>query len=880
MDTTQINKALGHLFDEEQRRLVFWNDPESEFVSMIKDLDLDGVTVLCLDDEPALEVKIRIEREDTEGKYLLYSAREEPDPEIDWFLDLRLYSYSFRADRASIILDQLGLVNQHLREHLTRRRKFFDSKVRLQKLQAIVEPDDNEADLDIKMLAVVAGADQPELFNIIRTLYHDMAKSESGEDPVAVLENMPSAWSAIVKYDLDEPLWRMVKTAFGYEEEIPNLKNFLIRMLVTDISHHLATDLPSSFVSLLLPKTGRSNAVVFLGQWRDSSSRATSYDRLSIEVALRIKLEDKLSSFEIKDLIDTYTFLDVEKAIISRLRNLVEETAETIDRDYVRDVVVSRQAGHWASLTAAGAEEVPRTVFNAVYRAIFAAAELFDLRQAHSSGFHYDDAVSMFKAYNETLFRFDQLYRHFCEHADVAEAKGWNVVKQLREAIETTYTNWFLVSFGIEWGRLIELGGEDSLLSRWRLDGTHNQHCFFDRFVKPRLDEAENRRAFVIISDAFRYEAAEELFRELNGKYRIEATLTSQLGVLPSYTALGMASMLPHKTLEYHENGAVLANGKSTAGIEPRGEILANVNGIALRADDLIALKKEDGRTLVADSRVVYIYHNIVDSTGDTAATEDQTFAAVRRAITQLSGIVRYIVNNLNGNFVLITADHGFLFTESAPDQTDKSRLGEKPEGTIIAKKRYLLGRDLGEHPAAWSGSTKITADADGNMDYLIPKGSNRFHFSGGAKFIHGGAMPQEIVVPVITIRHRKDKGSRDKTATKYVPVHVLGAGHKITTSRHRFELLQMEAVSDRMKPVTLRVAVYDDDTPVTNIESVIFESKSESLDDRRKWVSLTLKGGDYDKRQTYRLILQEVDTGIEHEAVDITIDRAFTDDF
>jgi hypothetical protein len=43
-----------------------------------------------------------------------------------------------------------------------------------------------------------------------------------------------------------------------------------------------------------------------------------------------------------------------------------------------------------------------------------------------------------------------------------------------------------------------------------------------------------NRRAFVIISDAFRYEAAQELTAELNGKYRFEATLSSQLGVLPS----------------------------------------------------------------------------------------------------------------------------------------------------------------------------------------------------------------------------------------------------------------------------------------------------------------------------------------------------------
>ena len=886
MDATQIITALNRLFNEEQWRLVFWNDPESEFAGAVNDLELDGVTVLCLDDLPALEAKIRIEREDAEGKYLLYSACEEPDPEIDWFLDMRLYSYSFRADRASIILDQLGLANQHLREHLTRRRKFFDNKERLRKLQALVEPADNEADLDLKMLAVVTKADQPELFNIIRTLYHDMATPENGaslfnsEEPMAALENTPSAWDAIERYDLDEPLWRMVKTTFGYEEEIPSLKNFLIRMLVTDVAHHLQADVPSSFVSLLLPKAGWSNAVVCLDQWRDSSSKAASYDQLSAEVALRIKLADSLGAFDFEDLLGTYTFLDVEKAIMSGLRHRVEATAEMIDCDLVQSIVARRQAGHWASPSAVGATEVPRAALSAVYNAILAAAELFSLRQTHASGFQFEDAGAMFKAYNESLFRFDQLYRHFCEHADAAESEGWNVVKQLRDVVEATYSNWFLVSFGVEWGRLVEQGGADSMLSRWRFDGVPSQQKFFNHFVKPTLDKADNRRAFVIISDAFRFEAAEELTRDLNGKYRFEAALSSQLGVLPSYTALGMASLLPHKTLSYQDNGAVLADGKSTAGIDPRGEILAGVNGIALRAEELIALKKEEGRAVVADSRVVYIYHNIVDAAGDSASTEDQTFAAVRRAIAQLGDLVRYIVNNLNGNFVLVTADHGFLFTESAPDQTDKSSLGDKPDGTVIAKKRYLIGRGLGEHPAAWGGSTKVTAGADGDMDFWIPKGSNRFHFAGGAKFIHGGAMPQEIVVPVITVRHRKDKSSRGKTATKYVPVHVLGAGHKITTSRHRFELLQMEPVNDRMKSVTLRVAVYDDETPVTNIETVTFESSSESIDDRRKWVSLTLQDREFDKRRPYRLVLQEADTGIEHEAVDVVIDRAFTDDF
>ena len=50
--------------------------------------------------------------------------------------------------------------------------------------------------------------------------------------------------------------------------------------------------------------------------------------------------------------------------------------------------------------------------------------------------------------------------------------------------------------------------------------------------------------------------------------------------------------------------------------------------------------------------------------------------------------------------------------------------------------------------------------------------------------------MLQEIVVPVITVWHKKDKAVRAVTKTKPVTVHVLGTSHKITAPRHRFKLL------------------------------------------------------------------------------------------
>ncbi len=66
----------------------------------------------------------------------------------------------------------------------------------------------------------------------------------------------------------------------------------------------------------------------------------------------------------------------------------------------------------------------------------------------------------------------------------------------------------------------------------------------------------------------------------------------------------------------------------------------------------------------------------------------------------------------------------------------------------------------------------------------------------------------------------------------------------------------------------------------MTSIETVAFESQSDSIDERQKSVILTLQDRELDKKTPYRLVLRDGDTGIEQLSVDVTIDRAFPDDF
>jgi hypothetical protein len=135
MDNKQIKEALQGIFAKEKHRIVFWYDGEQEFAETLPELGRDDANVLRLDEYSPLEVKTRLEIEDAENRYLLYAPHHESAAEDDWLVDLRLYSQTFHADNASIIVNDFGLENQAVgsfaREHLA----FFRSAGRWERLK-------------------------------------------------------------------------------------------------------------------------------------------------------------------------------------------------------------------------------------------------------------------------------------------------------------------------------------------------------------------------------------------------------------------------------------------------------------------------------------------------------------------------------------------------------------------------------------------------------------------------------------------------------------------------------------------------------------------------------------------------------------------------
>jgi hypothetical protein len=233
-------------------------------------------------------------------------------------------------------------------------------------------------------------------------------------------------------------------------------------------------------------------------------------------------------------------------------------------------------------------------------------------------------------------------------------------------------------------------------------------------------------------------------------------------------------------------------------------------------------------------------------------------------------------MNTLNGGLVLLTADHGYLYQDAPLELADKSALDEKPEGAVKAKKRYLLGRNLGSIPQAWHGSTAVTAGTTDSLDFWVPKGYQRFHLVGGARFVHGGAMPQEIMIPVLTVKSIESEQAKSRP----VGISLLGSVRKVVTNKQRFELIQTEAVSDRVLPRTVTVSLRDGDQVVSDLATLTFDSGSALLDERKKSVVLTILAGQYDRQRDYALVIRDAETQAEIDRVPFKVDLAFTNDF
>lgn len=847
MDLTQIEQSLQLIRSRHDltrgRQLIFWYDPAGEFADTFAELmPPEGMEKEVLSGTPfAVKYKLLVENPDT--SFLLYAPFAEPRALDNWLLDLQKQAVLYSADRATLLFQQYGLEQRSLQGYFKAHLPFFKAKKRGEALGTIgLTKDCGEMDLRIAMMCSLAGLKAADAGQLIR----EVLKQGLAEDDNAL-------WQELAKYFAPDEFWQVVEHQLGTQASSSSLRELFLRLALTHLQHDLGTALPENLrAKTIEPST---KAYVFVNNWLRHTVDAPRWAKLSRQLAPDLQIDQLAHSLHPGSYSKVETFDAFDQALV---RAAVETlTSDNPDLTGLQRWLKDRKPLFWYQ------------DYSSHYQALEAATDFSDLLQRHP-GPYSGDAEALFAGYADAYHHIDGAYRRYVTASDRVTG---DALKPLTERIEKAYTFSYLELLGEAWSEALE-----GLAGSWSVP-VKKQWWFYEHHVAPVLNGSDREKVFVLISDALRYEVAAELRESLVTELRGEATLTPMVSVLPSITKLGMAALLPRKSLSVGENGEVLADGLSTQGLEARLGVLnaTGVSSLTIKATELLAMSRDQGRHTFQPHRVVYIYQDHIDAVGDKPASEREVFVACERAIAELNALVRKIANQLNGTNILITSDHGFLYQRQALAHHDKV---DRATGAIIdSGRRHSLGRNLSQ-PIGTQTFTLPYLEGD-DLQAQSPRGTLRYSLQGaGAQYVHGGASLQEVCVPLLSYKHvRASKG--DDGPSHKVGVFVSTPTHKVTNNHFTLRLVQVEPVSARVRARQVLVKfVNEDGQAVTNSYPLNLDSAAAQASDREYIARLTVAQSNLDQDEPYYLVIIDSEDELEILREPWQIKLAFTDDF
>lgn len=845
MNLQEIRNFLKELFskplgDGKKRHIVFWYDSSEDFTQDIDELDIENVKVIKLTDKNAFWAKYHIEKEDTTSNILVYSNMEKPVPSEDWLYDIFCYSEEFSTDRATVIMRELKVIDPSLKEEFKLYNTFFKNKERIAAFKNLEIQDYTKEKVHIGVLSVLTKVKLMDIEEIIKAILKEYLDGNNKiYDDIKKFGDLDSLWNLIVKY-------------YGYGFEEKSLERFMAMLLVTNMNETIKFQLPKQYETFISKKS--TNCIVFINHFMNNSKDGEYYDKMQELIAEKLKLNELLEKNGSETFISCDIFEDIDKIVLRRIISLLKDEVEEYSK-YL-NFIGSRRTMHFYEK------------YKSEYKCVKWAINLLNKKRELDSNIKAESSYDMFKSYIKDYYYIDKAYRKFYYHYDNCIDK--DELNNLKERIENVYNNWYLQELSIKWFNSLEKGNS------WRIEGLRWQDNFYKEFVKYGKE-----RVFVIISDALRYESAEELATRLTNERKGKVELESVQGVLPSYTKLGMVALLPNKSLEINDKYDVLINGISSNGTENRSNILKmeNSNSLAITYDKVMDMKDAEIRKAFTGLDVVYIYHNAIDAVGDHALTEREVFKSTEVAFNEIITLINKLVNRVSAASIIITADHGYLYKRDPMEETDKISGVKMDDGED--SRRFILT----------SNDNDVEGTITFNMDYLLEKGSNkkvitprgtfRFKVQGaGANYVHGGAMLQEVVVPVI--KFKNDRSTSSVNDIRKANISLTNVTKKITNIITYLEFFQEEKIQDKV--IAQRIKCYfedEDGNRISNENIIIGDSRSENPLERTYREKFVLKSMAYDKLKQYFLVMQDdEDSNGMYERIPYIIDIAILDDF
>lgn len=856
MDTDKVIQDLNRRFaaplpEFYKRRIIFWYDEDQEFMDKLDEIVLTDAKVVALTGHNTFQVKKLLSHDDLTGNYLVYSPFSYDEPDNNWLIDIELYSEEFRADLISIWMDEMSIpATPAMRKQVKKYRKYFNAKDRRLKIITQNKTAATPAQLHMAVMAAICGLKDAQPGTILRKVFLAGLNQE---------EN--ALYQELVNYEAKDAFWAMIAQGCGYYEEDASLGRLAMHLLLTASTRTMPTEYLAgldSFISI----PHQAYCYDFISEWLSSSENEQLYE-IARFVEEEARLPQRFAKLKVEELVNTECFPCINEIILTKL--MTEIGDHLIDVDTINATVEKRKTCVWYQ------------PFENFYEGILQVANMQDFFKEHSGGFHTVEPKNVWKEYTDTYYKMDTYYRQFqlCfqKSLETSNLLLDDLFKLVVDKVEGLYTHWFLGQLGNNWSSVCA----DELAKYGRILEIPQQTDFYRSKVA-----SSDSRTFVIVSDALRYEVAATLAEQLRRETQSKVNLENMQSIFPSITKFGMAALLPHRELSVAMQGdtlAVLADGQATAsGYREKVLKAANKDSVALQYKNIIGMKRLERSALVKGMNVVYIYHDTIDDASHHS--DSAVFPACEKAIAELKNMVRIIVNEFGGTNIIITSDHGFLYTYSPLTEDDKvDKTGFNSMDVDYGRRHAIMQKGANPDylmPVKFLG---------GNTEYegFAPRESIRIKMSGGGlNFVHGGTSLQEMVVPVIeyhflrndSMEYRRNKQKYD---TKPVEVSILSANRKISNMIFSLNFYQKDAVGDNREAATYLVYFTDaSGKQISDVQKIIADKTSDNGAERTFRCTFNLKQMKYSNMETYYLVIAD-ESGLQMpQREEFQIDIAF----
>lgn len=833
LNLKQIIDRLNEEFMGDTRKLVFWYDDKGEFAEDVQSIELANAKVYFLEADNQFYTKYFFERKDTKNNYLVYAPFPKPDVKDNHLEDILLYSKRFFADRASLLSLDLG-IDEKYKAVIEKYIKFFANKERSRRFYDLEIENFNEENILIGLLSSICRTKTCSFEEVVRVILTD------GE-----LDGNKFI-TEIKKYDLLGDFWKLSEKYFGYTDMEQTLESFVITLFVTYTAKHISSDIPKEWESYISYKSG--NIIAFMDSIMNSVLYCDEYDQLSDFVDVKLGIEKTFAKYSPEVFLNCDTFICVDKLFINWIveRLLAEDIGAKLDGFSIIEITEKREKMHFGVRT------------GCIYRMLKSAYYIVTAINYSCN----DDFSSILEQYISSDYKIDQEYRNFYYEFDNLD--DTYIFEGLRELVENIYTNEYLNKLIPKWNIALQ---EEDAFTKLPL-----QIDFYDSNVQNAKE-----RTVVIISDAMRYEVGQELYSNLADDPKCRAKLDKQLSVLPSYTRLGMAALLPHDDITMTDDYRVLVDDVLCDNLLGRQTVLQkhSPNSICVQFDDVKNLKKTELRDIFTGKQTIYIYHNQIDARGDKANTEDEAFVACREAVDEITDLIRRISTNANTYHFIITADHGFIYKRDKVTESDKiSSVNDK---NAFVNRRFIVADNAVNEDGITSISVGRVLRNQDTKVVSFPISSNVFKVSGGGQnFVHGGSSPQEMLVPVLDMK--MERGHMD---TKNASIALISMVQKITNKVTMLDFLQSEPVSDTIKATKYKIFfISEDNEKISNEISFFADSRETDTQKRIFRMKFQFKDKRYDKDKKYYLVVLDESTGEESFRHMVIMDLVFDDLF